>query len=266
MLALLSSVLLVAAFVKANDNPDHNSLSDNFSRLGVSDIFNAVSSCGTKGPASCHGSDTAGSCCYESPGGLLAQVQFWDTNPATGPADNWTIHGLWPDHCDGTYKVNCDKSRHYTNLGSIFDNAGRSDLREFLSKWMLPNNESPEKFWQHEWNNHGTCVTTLSPKCLPSGSARGTEAVYYFSRIASLFQTLPTHEWLAKHDINPTGDRTYTIDEFTNAIQAEWGYAPAMDCNKDGEIYEIYYYFNLKGSMIDGEFVPRGTLLRKFPR
>ena len=56
------------------------------------------------------------------------------------------------------------------------------------------------------------------------------QAVYYFSRIASLFQTLPTYEWLTKHGIETTSDRTFTPDEFSSAIQAEWGYLPAIDC------------------------------------
>lgn len=37
----------------------------------------------------------SGSCCLESPGGLLLQTQFWDASPAVGPADSWGIHGLW---------------------------------------------------------------------------------------------------------------------------------------------------------------------------
>lgn len=34
-------------------------------------------------------------CCFNAPGGELLQTQFWDTDPATGPANHWTIHGLW---------------------------------------------------------------------------------------------------------------------------------------------------------------------------
>lgn len=34
-------------------------------------------------------------CCFNAPGGQLLQTQFWDTAPATGPDDSWTLHGLW---------------------------------------------------------------------------------------------------------------------------------------------------------------------------
>ena len=44
---------------------------------------------------SCHNSTAQDTCCFNYPGGQVLQTQFWDTNPATGPADHWTIHGLW---------------------------------------------------------------------------------------------------------------------------------------------------------------------------
>ena len=47
------------------------------------------------------------SCCVETYGGLVLATQFWDVY--TGfesqgqvlPKDSWTIHGLWPDFCNG---------------------------------------------------------------------------------------------------------------------------------------------------------------------
>lgn len=39
-----------------------------------------------------HGQDT---CCFNYPGGQMLQTQFWDADPAIGPEDSWTIHGLW---------------------------------------------------------------------------------------------------------------------------------------------------------------------------
>lgn len=51
-------------------------------------------------PLSCQNTTAvADLCCFNAPGGQLLQTQFWDTDPATGPTDSWTIHGLWPDHC-----------------------------------------------------------------------------------------------------------------------------------------------------------------------
>jgi len=55
-------------------------------------------------PLSCHSTGTqSNTCCFNEPGGLLLQTQFWDTNPPSGPANSWTAHGLWPDNCDGTW-------------------------------------------------------------------------------------------------------------------------------------------------------------------
>ena len=58
--------------------------------------------CGHEYPLSYHNTIAIANTCYfNAPGGSLLQTQLWDTNPATGPANSWRIHGLWPDHCDG---------------------------------------------------------------------------------------------------------------------------------------------------------------------
>ena len=45
---------------------------------------------------SCHNTTVqTNTCCFNAPGGQLAQTQFWDSSPATGPANHWTVHGLW---------------------------------------------------------------------------------------------------------------------------------------------------------------------------
>lgn len=47
-------------------------------------------------PLSCQNTTAvADTCCFNAPGGLLLQTQFWDTNPPTGPNNSWTVHGLW---------------------------------------------------------------------------------------------------------------------------------------------------------------------------
>lgn len=46
-------------------------------------------------------------CCTETFGGLLLSTQFWDTYTGLEkegqllPPNQWTLHGLWPDFCNG---------------------------------------------------------------------------------------------------------------------------------------------------------------------
>lgn len=51
-------------------------------------------SCASNSPLSCSVSKPSNTCCTEVQGQVL-QVQFWDTDPSTGPSNSWTIHGLW---------------------------------------------------------------------------------------------------------------------------------------------------------------------------
>lgn len=62
---------------------------------------------------SCHNTTVVNTCCSEYPGGLVLQTQFWGTGLGAGPKDSWTIHGLWPDFCDGIYLIGGERrSRH----------------------------------------------------------------------------------------------------------------------------------------------------------
>ncbi|KAJ7597449.1 ribonuclease [Mycena floridula] len=215
------------------------------------------SGCSTTGSASCHNtSSTANLCCFESPGGLLLQTQFWDTNPSTGPSNSWTIHGLWPDNCDGTFEENCDPSRAYTGIGSLLTAQGASSTLTFMNTFWKDINGADETFWEHEWSTHGTCMSTLKTSCLPSGSPKGAEAVAFFQTVVKLFQTLPTYTWLANAGITPSATTTHTLSSLTSALSSQsGGFVPALDCNGKN-LNQISWYFNLRGSIIDGTFVP----------
>ncbi|KAH8120043.1 RNase Gf29 [Phellopilus nigrolimitatus] len=199
----------------------------------------AASGCSATGQASCHNTTIQNTCCFESPGGLLLQTQFWDTDPSTGPTNSWTIHGLWPDNCDETFESSCDSSRAYTDISGLLTNAGATDTLSFMKTVILFDHHyrqardflklidrigsiltgDDESFWEHEWSKHGTCMSTLEPDCLDDYST-GDEAVAFFVRVVSLFK----------------------------------GVVPALNC--DGNtLNQIYWYFNLKGSIINGTFV-----------
>ncbi|KAI9462935.1 ribonuclease T2-like protein [Russula earlei] len=239
--------------------------------------FEKMTTCDSQGPLSCSLEDPSQEnlCCYESPGGLILQTQFWDTSPPSGPGDSWTIHGLWPDNCDGSYSSDCDPSRNYRDISQLLTDQGASDTLSFMKTYWVDIHGQNEQFWEHEWWKHGTCYSTLQPSCLPSGSPRGAEAVAFFQQVVALFKTLPTYDWLASQGITPSRSQTYTLEELTSALKAASGFVPEISCSGGHMINEISWYFYITGSLLDGGWNPidapkRGscasTGLRYYPK
>jgi ribonuclease T2 len=131
-------------------------------------------------------------CCFNAPGGQLLQTQFWDTSPSTGPSNSWTIHGLWPDHCDGTFDSNCDASRAYTGITAILQSFGKTALLADMNTYWVDINGDNESFWEHEWAKHGTCISTLKPSCYTSYTAK-QEVPDFFQKTVDLFKTLDSY-------------------------------------------------------------------------
>lgn len=50
-----------------------------------------------------------------------------------------------------------------------------------------------ESLWKHEWDKHGTCISTLEPSCY-SGYTRYEEMVDYFEKAVELFRGLNTYQ------------------------------------------------------------------------
>ncbi|KAK4611702.1 Ribonuclease T2-like [Fulvia fulva] len=200
-------------------------------------------------------------CCFNSPGGALLQTQFWDTNPQTGPVDSWTIHGLWPDNCDGTYEANCDDNRAYTNITAILNSYGKQDLVSYMNTYWPDYKSQNEQFWEHEWSKHGTCVSTLDPDCYTS--YQPTEEVPdFFQRTVDLFKTLPSYTWLADAGISPSSSHTYTLAQIENALAKQHGgFKPYVGC-ASGALDELWYFYNVRGSVQKGTFEPSQSLTR----
>ncbi|KAF7337514.1 RNase Gf29 [Mycena sanguinolenta] len=268
--------------------------SPSFSPWNSEELFKRAvtsSGCSATGTASCtNTSSVSNLCCFQAPGGLLLQTQFWDTDPSTGPSNSWTIHGLWPDHCDGTFDESCDSSRAYTGISTLLTNQGASDTLDFMNTYWKDINGKDETFWEHEWStvsrydlsNYSpalicvlsawnlyevcglltlftvglrTASSTLETKCLPSGSPKGAEAVAFFNTVVRLFKTLPTYQWLADAGITPSSSTTHTLASLTAALKSGYGFTPALDCDGSA-VSQISYYYHLQGSVIDGTFVP----------
>ena len=178
------------------------------------------SGCSTDGPTSCHNTTAvSNTCCFEYPGGQILQTQFWDTGVEGSPANSWTIHGLWPDNCDGTYEEDCDPSRDYTNITQLLETQDATSTLDYMQQYWLNDDGSSQELWEHEWATHGTCYSTLEPSCLPSGSPPGAEAVAFFETVVRVFKTLPTYEWLEQAGITPDTETKYYLSDIIDALQ-----------------------------------------------
>ncbi|KAF2086287.1 ribonuclease M [Saccharata proteae CBS 121410] len=223
--------------------------------LGSGDVAQAGDpvSC-TNTQLSCQNtSAVADLCCFAYPGGMLLQTQFWDTDPTTGPTDSWTIHGLWPDHCDGTYDASCDPSRAYSDISGILTDFGYDDTLSYMETYWKNNDGTDEYLWEHEWSKHGTCINTLDTDCFTDYEAK-QEVPVFFNRTVELFKTLPTYEWLEAAGITPSSSKTYQASAIQSALSSQHGNTVYLGCS-DGELSQVYYYFNVKGSVATGEFV-----------
>ena len=77
--------------------------------LSLPETYPNLTACAALGPVdfSCEAAPPANTCCSPTPGGLVLQTQFWSTYTGLEdegqllPKGSWTIHGLWPDNCDG---------------------------------------------------------------------------------------------------------------------------------------------------------------------
>ncbi|KAI1426523.1 ribonuclease t2 [Xylaria sp. FL1777] len=190
-------------------------------------------------------------CCFNAPGGAILQTQFWDTSPSTGPSDSWTIHGLWPDNCDGTYQQYCDQNRQYTNITAILQEKALCTLRTMQTYWK-DYTGNDETFWEHEFGKHGTCMSTLNPECYANYQPTD-EVADYFTRAVGLFKTLPSYDWLAAAGIVPSTTQTYTLAAIQAALTARHGHNVVISCSGSA-LNELWYHFQVQGSIQSGTF------------
>jgi ribonuclease T2 len=101
--------------------------------------------------------------------------------------------GIRPDRCDGTYDANCDPSREYSNISQIITGAGKTDLINYMNTYWKDYQGQDETFWEHEWGKHGTCISTMQPKCY-TGYQPTEEVVDFFQKTVDLFKTLPSYD------------------------------------------------------------------------
>lgn len=220
-------------------------------------------SCPVDLPFSCTNSTPiADSCCFESPGGILLLTQFWDYYPPIGGNETFTLHGLWPDNCDGTYEQFCDDSLNVSNVTDIvLREFGDEALYDKMVEYWKNFNGNDESLWLHEFNKHATCISTIKPKCYGSEYKKYQNAYDFYNLTLNLYEQLPTFEFLKEEGIVPSLTQKYTKKQIDEALTKHFGKKVYFSCNKYNALQEIWYYHHLKGPLLEGAFAPIDTIV-----
>ncbi|KAF8249697.1 ribonuclease T2 [Wilcoxina mikolae CBS 423.85] len=201
---------------------------------------------------SCHVPTNVDTCCTEHPGGLVVLTQFWDYSPARGPADSWTIHGLWPDNCDGSFSSACDPARAYPDPAQILEDFKQQDLLTYMRTYWK-GQRGDENLWQHEFANHGTCLSTLEPSCYGEEYVHGKELVDYMQQAVNLHKERDSYSWLNACGITPSLTKTYGLDDIKSCLQSAFGAVPYVGCTGKN-LSEIWYYHWVRGRAFGGKY------------
>ncbi|KAI3316901.1 ribonuclease Trv [Xylariaceae sp. AK1471] len=221
------------------------------------DPLSGAPSCPIDGPVSCQNQSAADSCCFIYPGGRLLLTQFWDREIHVGGSEeDWTVHGLWPDLCDGSYDQYCGMTPRFNNITAVLEHYDQGELLEFMNRYWLANYGTNEHLWTHEFNKHATCINTLSPSCYGEAYTPGLEVVDYFTRAFGLFRMLDTYRALQLAGIEPDYSKTYALADIQAALEKFSGSRVILKCSRHGELHEAWYVYFVKGSLQSGEFVP----------
>jgi len=227
-------------------------------------------------------------CCSPTPGGLVLQTQFWDT--FTGlesqgqflPDDStWTIHGLWPDFCDGSFTQYCDLSRQYDprpspnvtdgvpippyngpGVDSFIKKFGRLDMFNFMNTYWINQGDTNAHFWAHEFSKHATCFSTYDVKCYKP-YVQHEDVIDFFESVIRAYEMFPTGQFLRSHDIVPSNRTTYTLQQLQNAVKAYTGVVPYFGCTGpeapegDGRtiLNEVWHFNHVLGNTQTGKFI-----------
>ncbi|KAI0909011.1 ribonuclease Trv [Ustulina deusta] len=221
------------------------------------DPLSGAPSCPLDGPVSCKNQSAADSCCFIYPGGRLLLTQFWDEEIHVGGSeDDWTLHGLWPDLCDGSYDQYCGMTPRFSNITAVLEHYDQHELIEFMNRYWVANYGTNEHLWAHEYNKHGTCINTLAPSCYGEAYTPGLEVVDYFVRAFGLFRMLDTYYALQRVGIEPDSSKTYALADVQAALEEYSGSRVILKCSRHGALHEAWYVWFVKGSLQSGDFVP----------
>ncbi|KAG6866046.1 hypothetical protein C0991_009143 [Blastosporella zonata] len=204
-------------------------------------------------------------CCSPTPGGLVLAAQYWSTYTGREregqllPKDRWTIHGLWPDNCDGQYDP-IPSPASFPNgtvipawkgpgVDTYIREFGREDLLDYMNKYWINQGASNPAMWAHEFSKHGTCTSTFDVKCYGSSYKKNQELINYYDAAIRADKLYPSYDILAASGIAPSNKTSYTLAKISTAIKTQIGVTPYIGCTHNGTVLsELWYFHHVLGT------------------
>ncbi|KAL1986894.1 hypothetical protein VTN96DRAFT_5311 [Rasamsonia emersonii] len=228
-------------------------------------------------------------------------TQFWNTYTGLEsqgqllPAQSWTMHGLWPDFCNGSYTQYCDLSRQYDpapspntttglpngtvvppwtgpTIDTFITPFGKYDLLAWMNKYWVNQNAPNHALWAHEFSKHATCYSTFDLPCYGPNAPPHIDVLDFFTTAINYFRRHPTYQWLAAADITPSNKTSYTLAHIQTALRRASGATPYLGCtgprfneteagkgsldNGYTVLDEVWYYMHVLGRPQDMVSVP----------
>ncbi|OMJ29433.1 Ribonuclease Rh [Smittium culicis] len=161
----------------------------------------------------------------------------------------FTVHGLWPDHCDGSFEpVTCDAARNYQDVEAVLKQRDMALYQQMRLYW--PSFTTNSDFWQHEWYKHGTCLNVVNPECI-SNYQLYDDMILFFKQTMELAKKYDIYGALKKEGIVP--GNTYKKEDMVNALFKQLGIRVVPRC-RNNVLTEFWSYFDLYGNNM---YVPR---------
>lgn len=241
------------------------------------------------------------SCCTETFGGLVLSTQFWDTYTGLEskgqvlPKNTWTLHGLWPDFCNGSFTQYCDLNRQYDpvpspntttgtssgtpvppytgpSISSFLAPLGKLDLLAYMNKYWISQGSPNGDFWGHEFSKHATCFSSFDLPCCGPSYTNHSDVVDFFQTAVQYYANLPTYGWLSAAGIRPSNATRVSLTDLQSALTKGFGALPYIGCsgpryntteagkgsldNGFTELSEVWYYYHVYGRVQRSQGLP----------
>ncbi|RKP37442.1 ribonuclease T2-like protein, partial [Dimargaris cristalligena] len=150
----------------------------------------------------------------------------------------------------------CNMKRGVTDIGKRL-NKTDPDLYQYIEKYWSIGNHKADKFWEHAWVQHGTCMTNLEAQCQGNQGTEDQAVINYFVAARGLHEKYDVAQALADNNIRPGSSAP--VDKFRKAIEEAFGAPVVMRCT-NSVLDGVQVWFKVRGG---NDFEPTEPLINK---